>query len=67
MAATDILVPFMDTLIAAFVVACESKDNPEKQSLHKFQDSMYSVHWGINPPFLAKPPLKSTNCPSPPF
>ena len=29
---------------------------------------LQSVHWGINPPlFLAKPPLKSTNCPSPPF
>ena len=35
--------------------------------------SFHSVHWGINPPqkyhplFLAKPPLKSANCPSPPF
>ena len=34
----------------------------------------HSVHWGLNPPlnnitplFLAKPPLKSVNSPSPPF
>ena len=34
----------------------------------------HSVHWGINPPFknttllfLAKSPLKSADCPSPPF
>ena len=34
--------------------------------------SLYSVHWGINPPlknttpsFSARPPLKSANCPTP--
>ena len=27
----------------------------------------HSVHWGIIPLFLAKPPPKSTNCPRPPL
>ena len=40
---------------------------PKKKMLH------HSVHWGINPspqtppPFLAKPPYESANCPSPSF
>ena len=32
-----------------------------------FDKLLHSVHCGINPLFLTKPPLKSANCPSPPF